>query len=202
MGKRILIRFATLFFALIVLTLSVVETSSIKYDVGAKSPEPTATSRPVHVVYALPFPGNVYPGSPLWPMKVLRDKVNLELTSGSVSQSDVELHLADKRLAAGWEMWKSEDTEGAFAMFAKAEGYLETSFETLKSQNFEEGSDILRQITFASLKHREILEKVLAECSDEARPMVTKFLNPSKDVYEKASKKMVELGFDAPINPF
>jgi hypothetical protein len=202
MGNRTLVRGAALFFALIVLILSVLETSSVKYAFGAK-PDPTAGPREVDVTYELPYPGTVTPGSPLWPLKALRDKVSLEMSGDLLNQANFKLHLADKRLASGIELWASGNTNEALLTLEKSEGYLLSSFDSLKGVGEQEGvHDTVRHMTYASLKHRQVLEKVLAECGDEARSMVTKLLDTPKFLYTAGSSRMVELGMTPPDNPF
>lgn len=203
MGNRTLVRGAALFFALVVLILSVVETASVKYAFGAKEPDPTQEPKEVDVTYELPYPGSVIPGSPLWPLKALRDKVSLEFTNG-LAEVDFKMHLADKRLASGWEIWEAGDANEALLTFEKSEGYFLSAFDDLKKMdsNTEGIHDSVRQLTYASLKHREVLEKVLAECNDEARPMVTKLLDTPKYLYTAGSSLMSELGMTPPDNPF
>ncbi len=203
MVGRLLTRIATVSLALFILVVSLIETSSIKYAFGARetaNPHPTPQ---VDVTYALPHPGSVMPGNPLWVAKVMRDKVSLKLTLDHERRAGYELHLADKRLAMGWELWLKADTNEAIATFEKAEGYLNNAYLTLfESNDFSDSHDFLRQLAYASLKHRQVLESVLAESSDEARPMITKLLDTSKTIYKEASAKMEQLHLNPPANPF
>lgn len=204
MVARILARLTAIFFALIILVYSVVETSAVRYAFGARDlPTNTPSPKVINVTYDLPHPGTVYPGNPLWPAKAMRDKVSLELAQGDIARAEYSLHLADKRLAAGWNLWESHDTSESLSTLQKAEKYLEQSFELLNaSHEDDQYRDLLRRMSYSSLKHREMLEHVLAECGDEARPVVTKTLDTSKDIYRKASAKMLDLGMTPPENPF
>lgn len=202
MVVKTLTRMAAVFFALFVLVASLIETSSIKYAFGARDNSGPLASPQVNVTYALPHPGDILPGNPLWPAKALRDKVSLELTSNPLRKSEFELHLADKRLSAGWELWIQESSEEALGTFNKAENYLNTSYETLSRSEEKDNGDQLRSLAYSSLKHREVLEKVLASCGDEARPTVSKMLDTSKMIFDKVNAQMITLHLNPPQNPF
>lgn len=203
MAARLFTRLAAVFFALLILFVSLVETSSIKYAFGARdiaSPHPSPI---VDVTYSLPHPGEILPGNPLWKAKALRDKISLEFAGDSTNKSKFELHLADKRLAAGWELWQEGNTSEALSTLNKAEKYLFTSYTTLMDKsNHNEDREVLRQLSYSSLKHREILEKVMSDCGDEARPLISQLLSTPKSVFENVSTEMIYLQMSAPANPF
>ena len=202
MAFRIITRVAAVFFALFILFASLIESSSIKYAYGARDLLNPRPSPQVNVTYGLPHPGGVLPGSPLWTAKAFRDKVSLELTQNLVEKSRLELHLADKRLAAANQLWLQDNSVEAIATFAKAETYLASSYETLSQSEDPNNNDALRQLAYSSLKHREILENVMGGCGDDARPTISKMMSTSKMLYEKVSAQMENLRMNPPLNPF
>lgn len=202
MAVRLLTRLAAVFFALFILFASLIETSSIKYAFGARDIASPRPSPQVDVTYSLPHPGGILPGNPLWTAKALRDKVSLELTTDPVSKAQFELHLADKRLSAGLNLWHEDDSLEALSTFSKAENYLLNSYETLSSIDTDQSREVLRQLAYSSLKHREILEEVMSDCGDEARPLVSKMLSTSKMIFDQVSARMENLHMNPPHNPF
>jgi len=202
MAFRFATRVAAVFFALFILVVSLIESSSIKYAYGARDLTNPRPSPQVIVTYELPHPGEVLPGSPLWTAKALRDKVSLELSANLIDKSRFELHLADKRLAAGQILWREDNSSEAIATFDKAENYLANSFETLSQSDDPFNNDALRQLAYSSLKHRLVLEEVMSDCGDDARSTISKMLNTSKIVYDQVSAQMETLHMNPPANPF
>ncbi len=202
MAFRFVTRVAAVFFALFILIVSLIETSSIKYAYGARDLFNPRPSPQVTITYGLPHPGAVLPGSPLWTAKAFRDKVSLELTQNLVDKSRFELHLADKRLAAANLLWNEDNSAEAIATFDKAENYLANSYETLSRSEDPNNNDALRQLAYSSLKHREILENVMSNCGDDARPTISKMLSTSKMLYDKVRAQMENLQMNPPANPF
>ena len=203
MATRTLVRLATALFAVVILFYSLIETSTVHYAFGAKDIEPTASPQDIHVEYELPYPGTINPGSPFWPAKALRDRIGMEMNRDSLGRAEYELHLADKRLSAGWELWSEGHTNDALATFDRAEKYLQKAFDDISEQeDSPRYRNILRLMSYSSLKHREVLEQVMTECGDEARPMVNKTLDISKDIFVKSTAKMTDLQMSTPENPF
>ncbi len=202
MAFRIISRVAAVFFALLILVASLIETSSIKYAFGARDLQDPRPSPRVNVPYSLPHPGEILPGNPFWTAKAFQDKVSLEMTSTTLEKAKFELHLSDKRLSAGWTLWQEDSSTEAISTFDKAENYLSLSYETLSQSDDPNNNDLLRKLAYSSLKHREILENVMGDCGDDARPTVSKMLNTSKMTFDKVSSQMENLHLNPPANPF
>lgn len=202
--KKYLSVFAAVGLAMLILVVSLFKSAEVKYAsaLGIKS---TLKNRAegIDVVYGLPYPGKIAPNSPLWPLKAARDQVTLSLQSEGHSRSEYLLLLANKRLAAASHLWDLGDYDEALPVFSKSQIYLMNAAETLE---FEESSDevllLYKNMNEASLKHRQILEQVLAESSDEIRPRVTEIMNHCKLVYDKSAARLHASGRLIPENPF
>src|SRR5690242_4265879 len=100
MLKNLFIFCASISLASLILIISIFRLAEVKYVFSqSPSPAPTTNQKPISVDYDLPYPGSVTPDNILWPMKALRDKVWLSLTINPSKKADLELLIADKRLA-------------------------------------------------------------------------------------------------------
>jgi hypothetical protein len=87
MLKRIAVVLSTVTLAFIILSISVLRSSSIRssIDVYSATPEPlliaNEENNKIEINYVMPFPGRILPDSPFWPVKALRDKLWLTVTT-------------------------------------------------------------------------------------------------------------------------
>lgn len=202
--KKYLSVFAAVGLAMLILVVSLFKSAEVKYAsaLGIKSSLKNRAEG-IDIVYELPYPGNVSPNSALWPLKAARDQMKLSFQSEGFSRSHYLLHLANKRLAAASHLWDLGDYDEALPVFSKSQIYLMNAEETLESEeNTDEVLLLFRDMNEASLKHRQILEQVLAEASDEVRPRVTEIMNHCKLVYDKSAARLHSAGRVIPENPF
>jgi hypothetical protein len=189
-----------------ILSISLLRSTTLIF--AFSSPEPTpapATLKQSNFDYKLSFPGKVLPGSVLWPIKAIRDKVWYFFTIGHLKRAEVALLFSDKRLAAGEEVFKSGNVDLSVSVFDKAEKYLETAAKE-ESEARDDGVDtskFLIVLANSSLKHREVIEKYIAsEASGEAKASLAKSLNYSKEIFRDVSELLVSQGKEAPKSPF
>jgi len=189
--------------AFLILFVSLFHAASIQYASGIQTAELKNRAEGIDVVYGLPYPGNIGPQSPLWPVKAMRDRVVLSMKVSDMSRAEELLLLSNKRLVSGHHLWELEDESAALSVFSKAEMYLSEATEILEdSEPSDDYLELATDISHASLKHRQILEQVLAESSDTLRPHVTEIMNASKLVYTKTHALLTSEGRVAPLNPF
>ncbi len=97
MYRRILIVVSTLVFAFAILFTSVLRTASVKYIFSqeTKIQEEGQKNEVVEIDYVFPSPGRISPDSPFWPIKALRDRLWLLLTSNLSRKAELNLLFAD-----------------------------------------------------------------------------------------------------------
>lgn len=111
--------------------------------------------------YELPYPG-LLPDSPLYFLRVIRDKTVSFLISDPKKKSEFDLLQADKRLNAGILLFDKNKIELAISTISKAENYFEQAIE--KAREADKGgadiSEIVNKLTDSSAKHMEVLSSL------------------------------------------
>jgi hypothetical protein len=157
----------------------------------------------VDIPYNFPYPG-ILPDSPLWPIKALRDRVWVALTTNKDKKAEVLLFLADKRIAAAKMLFEKGKAEIGFATLTKAEKYLEAASKQV-GDCWKDGSDskgISYRLTLAALKHREFGNYFVTIAPEDARPGIISGFKYSSDVYTRCRESLISRGMSAPENPF
>lgn len=135
----------------------------------ALTPLPTITPTPPPTVeYTLPYPG-ILPDNPLYPLKVIRDRILLFFTRDPVKKVQLNLLLSDKRLVMGQLLWEKEKFDLGIDTITKGEKYLLLSavgiVELGKKGNLPPG--LADKIGLAAKKHIEIITRIISLTSDE-----------------------------------
>jgi hypothetical protein len=90
----------------------------------------SASSSSKQVNYDLPYPG-LLPDSPLYFLRVTRDKIVEFLISDPLKKSEFELLQADKRLNAGIFLFNKGKISLALTTVSKAENYFSNALDSL-----------------------------------------------------------------------
>lgn len=128
-------------------------------------PMPTVTiaqsPKPSPIDYQLPYPG-ILPGSPLYGLKLIRDRVSDLLTSSPLKKSNFYLLQADKRLSASLVLYEKGETKLAEETLSRGINYLEKSFSKMEEtkKTSENVSDVYLKIKSSLAKHLEEIEKL------------------------------------------
>ncbi|HEX6977239.1 MAG TPA: DUF5667 domain-containing protein [Patescibacteria group bacterium] len=202
---RVLGTASLLIIAVAVLLTSVVKASAIEYNFTQKpSPAPTTNIPTVGVVYNVAYPGIILPDSPLWPLKVLRDRIWLSFTFNPVKKSELYLLLADKRLASAQVLYQKGKSELATSVLTKAEKYLEASVgeEKIAKEQGLDTSNLLHKLSLCSLKHREVIDQLVLYAPEDAKPRIVETGNYPKRAYDEVKVRLSQIGVLAPKNPF
>lgn len=112
------------------------------------------------VDYYLPYPG-LLPDHPLYWLKMVRDRVQLWLTTDSLQRGEKLLLYADKRLGAGWALVEGNKPELGITTITKAEKYLEQAVNL--AQKLGEGEKEVKfkaKLAKAVKKHEEVLRLI------------------------------------------
>ncbi|MBU1499979.1 DUF4430 domain-containing protein [Patescibacteria group bacterium] len=112
------------------------------------------------VDYYLPYPG-ILPDHPLYWLKMVRDRVQLWLTTDSLQRAEKLLLYADKRLGAGWALVEGNKPGLGITTLTKAEKYLEQAVNL--AQKLGEGEAEVKfkaKLAKAIKKHEEVLNLI------------------------------------------
>jgi hypothetical protein len=182
-------------------------TSRINYAFSS-SPSPTPfqtdSQKEINIDYLLPFPGKILPDNPLWYLKAIRDKIWLLITRDPGRQAELKLLFADKRLASSKILFERKKYELGFSTLTKAEKYLEEA-TNIEIKNRGEGMDtaeFLNKLVYASLKHREVMEKILLMAPEDARPEIIKTEDYAINAYKSSRDALLSKCLPVPKSPF
>lgn len=144
------------------------EITDVSISISAET-IPQESSQAKIIDYALPYPG-MLPDSPLYNLKVLRDKIISFLISEPLKKAEFNLLQADKRLQAGVFLINKDKTKTALAIstISKGQNYFEEAVQKLKEAK-NQGKDIgslLDRLVVSSKKHQEVLKKFVMDVSD------------------------------------
>ncbi len=210
MIRKIALVLSTVILAFIILSISILRSSAIRpnIDVYSATPKPglkvDTQEKKIEIMYVMPFPGRILPDSPFWPVKAVRDKVWLGITTNPMKKAELSLLFADKRLMSAYELFKINKPQLAYSTLTKAEKYLEEG--SIIEKNERKGGldtkSFLFTLATASLKHREIIEGMLNTIPDDIKPEVIKAEDYSRNVYKECRDALQSQGVSAPENPF
>lgn len=119
------------------------------------------------VNYELPYPG-LLPDSPLYFLRIIRDKIVSFLISDPKKKGEFNLLQADKRLNAGIHLFNKNKISLSLSTISKAENYFEEALQKTR-EAYKEGmgiTEIRNKLIDSSKKHQQVLES-LAKRSDE-----------------------------------
>ncbi len=205
MLKNFLLFLAAFSLACFILVVSIFRIASINYVFSqAPSPAPTNSPKPVEINYNLPYPGTILSDSLLWPIKAFRDKVWLAVTINPSKKADLYLLLADKRLVDAQMLFEKGKPDLGTSVLTKAEKYLESAKKEANMAKSEgmNTSDFLHRFILAILKHRQVMDGMMTNAPEDARPLIQKTEDYPKNLYSQARNGLLEAGANVPQNPF
>lgn len=205
MLKKILLVSGVFAFAFAILSISILQSTSISYSFTAQTSESSVLGiESPEINYQMPFEGKVLPDSPFWIFKAARDRVWFFITSSPIRKAELALLFSDKRLVSAKILFEKNKPDIAISTLTKGEKYLEIAVaeEVVARSRGIDTSIFLARLAVASLKHRQILENLMPMVPEDAKPYVTKTENYSKNSYNSAKDALNSKGLPAPINPF
>jgi len=210
MFRQIVVVLATLTFALGILFTSVFRTASVRYvfsetpNTSFQEGQGVVLGESIEIDYYFRYPGRILPDHPLWFLKALRDRVWLLLTTNPSRKAELKLLFADKRVVSAKILFERGKPELGVSTLTKAEKYLEEACN-LEKENREKGldtSEFLSTLAKASLKHRQTIDEILKLAPEEAKPIVIRAQDYSKETYNKTRDALHEKGLPVPENPY
>jgi len=117
-----------------------------------------ATESAREIDYFLAYPG-ILPDHTLYPLKMLRDRVWLFLTTDSLKKAELNLLFADKRLGAAKALVEGNKIDLGMTTLSKAEKYLEKAIdqERVAAKADKDTAAFLEKLSLATLKHEEVI---------------------------------------------
>lgn len=189
-------------FGLAILFTSILKSASIQYSFSLP-PGGILVEEQEEVNYELAHPGRILPDSPLWFLKVTKDKVWLTLTPNKLRKAELNLLFADERLVASKILFEKGEYEVGTMILLKAQKYLEeASFleEKCRAEGYDTREFLIR-ITMASLKHREEINDILVLAPGDARPEIVRMKDITREVFVKGRNALQEVGEGVPKSP-
>lgn len=207
MWRKFAVVMPILIFAVGVLFTSVFRTASVKYEFDSATQSQASLvlgEEDIDIDYSLPFPGRVLPDNPFWPLKALRDRVWLWVTTNPSRRAELYLLFADKRLGGAKILFEKGKPEIGLSTLTKAEKYLAsaTSQEIDNRKTGIDTTEFLGRLANASLKHYQVMQEIYDMAPEEAKPTVVQFQDFSKRSFEEARNALLERGINPPENPF
>jgi len=174
-------------FALIVLLLIGSISPVVHAQEMSTSAAGLAVARVHTIDYSLVYPG-ILPNNPLYPIKMIRDRIVLFLIADPVKRASFNLLQADKRVAAGELLLKEDEKNEALAIttIEKGENYFHEAF----NQAFQlkrEGREVnifIQKLSSAREKHTQVLTDLKKAVTYENGKKLEVLLNRLK-TYQK-----------------
>lgn len=123
------------------------------------SPSPTPTLTPKPVDYQLPYPG-LLPDSPLYFLKIVRDRIIDFLIADPLKQAEFDLLQSEKRFASGIVLLEKGKKELGATTISKGENYFEKAIDNIETANNQgtDTSSLLEKMYRSVKKQQEILK--------------------------------------------
>jgi hypothetical protein len=204
MIRKALLAFASLTFAFAILLVSLMRSAAVRYEFGDVVGSQVMGTNDVLIDYNLAYPGRVLPDSFLWPVKALRDKIWLLITTNKSKKAELKLLFADKRIGMAKILFEKGNPEEGFSVLTKAEKYLEEA-GWQEEENRKMGIETMefnRQMLMASLKHYLVMQEILEIAPEDAKPKIIQASEYPKRIYFRSKNNILEEGGAEPINPF
>ena len=196
----------TLFAAFSILFISVLRTASVKYELTTPLPiqDISSSEDDIDINYYLPYSGRIHPDSLLWSLKVLRDRVWLGVITEPTRKIELKLLFADKRLGSSEILFRKGKIEEGLSTLVKAEKYLEDASisEELIRREGVDTTDLLFRLSNSSLKHYQVMEKIIEIVPEDIKPLVEEIQEFPKKSFERGRNGLLEKGKTPPENPF
>ena len=205
MLRKIAVSSAVSIFALGILITSVLRTAAVRYETsGVKSPC-VLSDTDYNINYGLAYAGKILPDSFLWPLKAVRDKLWLFITTDDLKKIDLKILFADKRIGGAVTLFEKGKNEIALSTLTKAEKYLEEASlaeEQLRLEGKTHSNEVCLRLANASLKHYETLLEIESKAPDDMRSVIISSRQIPIKSYERARNALLSKNVEPPVNPF
>ena len=185
--KKVIFLISVFLFTFWILVFSVIKTVA-----GEDPPIATESIQKQEIDYLLPYPG-ILPDHFLYPVKMVRDRIQLWLTTNPLKKAELMLLFADKRLGAGKALIEDNKIDLGISTLTKGEKYLQRAvFQETLAREKEETRVLLEKLSLAALKHEEILLILKEKVGDSAKPALEESLNLVKQIQAQIKQALSE----------
>jgi hypothetical protein len=202
--RNVTLVMALLFFALGILATSIWQTAaqsvSENYRVtdvseeGLDGVQEQATeAAQEEVSYFLAYPG-ILPDHLLYPLKMIRDRILLFLTTDPLKKAELYLLYADKRLEAGRMLIEKGKLDLGLETLTKAEKYLEQAVdqEKVAQQAGKKTEGFLNRLSLATRKHEQVMLGFEEKITGSAQPIYEKALQYAREGQQRVKERRGE----------
>lgn len=191
MLKKYLFIILFLLFGFLVLVISVLRSASLRHSANFNTPfsKGYLPEEKLSVDYFFASAGKVLPDSPLWGIKVARDKFWLFLTPGLTRKSELNLLLSDKRLVAAKILIEKGKYSLAYETILKSHNYFINAIN-LEAEARKRGNntdELLLLLNKVSLAHKEVIENLKSVLPDEIFSRLVSVINELESFYYESS---------------
>lgn len=150
------------------------------------------------VDYDLHWGGTLYPGilpdNLLYPLKMVRDRIWLWLTTDPFKKAELYLKFADKRLMAVEALMEKDKIDLGITTLTKAEKYLERAIdqERVAKEAGVDTTSFLDLLSRATLKHEEVMLGFEEKIPNTARPVYDSALQYARTGHQLVMERMRE----------
>ena len=190
MLKKILVTSLFLTFGFLVLVVSILRSASLRHSSNFAPPNSkTDNGQKLSVNYYFASAGSVLPDSPLWGVKVLRDKFWLFLTPGPTRKSELNLLFSDKRLMAAKILTQKGKYDLACSTILKSHNYFveAVNLEDEARKRGDNTDELLLLLTKASLAHKETIQSLQDVFPDGLKTEFSSIIEYLSGFYDRSS---------------
>jgi len=158
-----------------------------------ESGETTAQAERKAVDYELTYPG-ILPDHFLYPLKMIRDRIWLFLTTNPLKKAELLLKFADKRIWSAEMLVEKNKPDLVVSTATKAEKYLERALnqERIAREKGEDTTAFLQRLEKATRKHEEVLLGIREKVADSAKVVIEKTLEYSRRGHQEVVTRLGE----------
>lgn len=204
MFKKVVLLVSVVFFSVGILFASIFRTSfravandeltTLEFNVTESSqfaPQATAFEKEKAVEYSLLWPG-ILPDHPLYPLKMLRDRVWLFLTTDSLKRAELLMNFADKRIWSSQMLVEKGKVALGVTTATKAEKYLEKALlqASIAEEKGKNTKSLYDRVWKATQKHEEILLQIEEKVPDSAKSVIEEALKYPREGKQAAKEKL------------
>jgi len=142
------------------------------------------------VIYELPYPG-ILPDSPLYPVKIIRDRILEFATRDNIKKAELYLLFSDKRIAMAFALAKKGKSSLAITTLSKAEKYflkIPSLLVNSKKQGVSPSSEFVQKLKLSNAKHKEIAESLFRELPQGETSAMTEIINLNWQINKELEK--------------
>lgn len=162
------------FVSLTAASVLAVDKVAVTKTIGDNSPTP--------IDYDLAYPG-MLPDSPIYFVKVARDRIVQLLILSKVNKSFYSMLLSDKRLSAGQSLIESGKTSLGATTVASSEEFFTEAVEqaTKAKEDGLEVTELLAKLSVAVVKHQEVISELLMKVNGTEKSVLNKAYSDSQN---------------------